>query len=56
MNISDKQRVENAAWILFQYQDELVNMATDMKLDEYEIEAMFRTLSYIHGNMENKIK
>lgn len=51
MNESDKQRIENAAWILFQYQNDIENMATEMKLDRYEVEAMFKTLSYIQGAM-----
>lgn len=45
----DKQRIENAAWTLFQYQDDIENMAKDMKLDRYEVEAMFRTLNYVRG-------
>ena len=48
----DRQRIENAAWVLFQYRDNIVNMAEDMRLDRYEIEAMFKTLSYVKGNVE----
>ena len=51
MDYFDKQRIENAAWVLFQYQDVIENMAEEMKLDRWEVEAMFRTLSYIQGNM-----
>lgn len=48
----DRQRIENAAWVLFQYRDVIVNMAEDMRLDRYEVEAMFKTLSYVKGNVE----
>ena len=51
MNDFDKQRIENAAWVLFQYQDVIENMATEMKLDRWEVEAMFHTLGYVQGNM-----
>lgn len=51
MNESDKRRIENAAWTLFQYQEDIKNMATEMRLDRYEIEAMFKTLCYIQGIM-----
>jgi hypothetical protein len=51
MNEFDKQRIENAAWTLFQYQEDIENMATEMKLDRYEIEVMFKTLCYIQGTM-----
>lgn len=47
----DRLRIENAAWILFQYQDEIINMAEDMKLDRHEVETMFKTLSYVKGNV-----
>ena len=51
MNEFDKQRIENAAWTLFQYQEDIKNMATEMRLDRYEIEVMFKTLCYIQGTM-----
>ena len=47
MNQLDKQRIENAAWILFQYQDDVENMASELKLDRCELESMFRTLHYV---------
>ena len=51
INEFDKQRIENAIWTLFQYQNDIRNMASEMKLDEHEIGAMFRTLIYVEGNV-----
>ena len=51
MDKFDRERIENAAWILFQYRDDIENMAKEMFLDRCEVEAMFKTLSYIHGVM-----
>jgi len=51
MDNFDKHRIENAIWTLFQYQDDIENMSTEMKLDRYEVEAMFRTLYYVQGNV-----
>lgn len=56
MNIFDEQRIENAVWTLLQYQDDIENMATDMKLNRYEVEAMFNTLSYVHANISKNIE
>lgn len=49
MNEFDKQRIENAIWTLEQYRDEIISRSDETKLDSYEIEAMFRTLSYVRG-------
>lgn len=48
----DIRRIENAVWILFQYQEELENRAGDMKLDRWEVDDMFKTLSYVRGLSE----
>ena len=50
MNEQDKQRIENAIWTLLQYQDDIENMSAEMKLDRYEVEAMFKTLNYVYAN------
>lgn len=52
MNTFDKDRIENAIWILEQYKDELINNAIEFKLDNSEVKEAFTTLSYIKGNME----
>lgn len=51
----DMQRIENAVWTLFQYQEEIEGMAVDMKLDRCELEAMFGTLSYVRGLSEKSM-
>lgn len=51
MNKFDKQRIENAIWTLLQYQNDIRNMASEIKVDEHEIRAMFRTLLYIECNV-----
>ena len=51
LNEFDKQRIENAIWTLLQYQDDIINMASEIKLDDHEIRAMFRTLSHVEGNV-----
>lgn len=56
MNDFDKQRIENAAWVLFQYQEDIESMAVEMKLDRWEVEAMFETLSYVQGNMKKEVE
>ena len=51
MDRFDNHRIENAIWVLLQYQDDIENMAEEMKLDRYEVESMFRTLYYVRGNI-----
>ena len=51
MDKQDKQRIENAIWTLFQYQDEIKEMSSDIKLDRYEISRLFHTLHYVYGNV-----
>lgn len=48
-NSFDRQRLENSIWTLFKYRDDIVNSSDEMKLDQYEVEAMFKTLSYVEG-------
>ena len=52
MNTFDMDRIENAIWVLEQYKDDLINNATEFKLDNSEVKEAFTTLSYIKGNME----
>ena len=48
-NSFDKQRIENSIWVLSNYRDEIVGMSDEMKLNQYEVEAMFKTLSCVEG-------
>lgn len=50
---ADKQRIENAVWTLFQYQQEIEELSSQIKLDKHELEAMFRVLSYVRALMVN---
>jgi len=43
----DQQRIENAIWTLEQYRDEIISRADEIKLNSYELEAMFKTLGYV---------
>lgn len=51
----DIQRIENAAWTLIQYQDDLIGIAADMKLEDYELKAMFKTLYHVRGLAEKSV-
>ena len=51
MSEQDKQRLENAIWTIFQYQNEIKEMATEIKLDRYELASMLKTLHYVYCNV-----
>ena len=51
----DMQRIENAVWTLLQYQDDIISRASDMKLEDYEIKNMFKTLYYVRGLAEKSV-
>ena len=51
MDKNDKQRIENAIWILLQYDNEIREMSTDLRIDNYEIGEMFETLHLIYGKV-----
>ena len=50
----DKNRIENAIWLLMQYEDELVNIANEMKLMDYEVKNTFDNLRQIRGYAEKE--
>ena len=51
MDEFDKKRIENAIWTLLQYQNEIKEMSTEIKLDRYEVASMFKTLHHVYGNV-----
>lgn len=54
MNEYDRVRIENAIWVLEQYEDDLINNANDIKLMDYEVKSTFDTLRIIKGITEMK--
>ena len=51
MDKNDKQRIENAIWTLLQYDNEIREMSSDLRIDRYEIGEMFETLHLIYGKI-----
>lgn len=56
MDKFDYNRVENAIWTLIQYQDEIMNMHFDLRLDEYEMKSIFKTLYRVKAHCEDSIR
>lgn len=52
MNQYDKQRIENAIWVLEQYDYEIRQIARDLEYHNWDIEKVFDVLVEIKGELK----
>ena len=48
----DKQRIENAIWVLEQYEDEIYRIARDLEYHNWDIEKVFDVLGEVKGELK----
>ena len=53
MNTFDKQRIENAIWILEQYDYEIRQIARDLEWPTWDCESVFNVLGEVKEHLSN---